>query len=105
MVVARQWLETNGYAVVDRSRTMSFDFDATRDGTSLKVEVKGTTAETIDAIFMTKNEVDLHRAERGRTALVLVAGIRLSREAGVVVATGGIPTAMLAWNIDGVPRI
>jgi len=100
MVVARQWLETNGYAVVDRSRTMPFDFDATRDGISLKVEVKGTTADSVDAIFMTKNEVDLHRAERGRTALVLVSAIRVTNERGSVLATGGVPTALVAWNID-----
>jgi hypothetical protein len=57
---------------------MPFDFLATRDSETIKVEVKGTTSDRADAILMTSNEVELHRLECGRTGLIIVSGILLS---------------------------
>ncbi len=65
----------------------------------LKVEVKGTTSLSPSAILMTRNEVELHRAERGQTGLVIVSGIELRRGASVA-ASGGTIEVMLGWDID-----
>lgn len=100
MTLAQEWLEAEGFTVKDTSKDSSYDFEATRDGVTLKVEVKGSTATSIDSFFMTRNEVELHRAEKGRTALLIVAGIAVSREHGEVAATGGTLTPRLGWDID-----
>ena len=80
MAVAEAWLSANGYGVRDLSSFQPFDFVASKSGKEIKVEVKGTTSDRVDAILMTRNEVELHRRELGRTALVIVSSIRLSKE-------------------------
>jgi len=100
MAVARQWLEHSGYAVVDTSANSSFDFEAILDGVRLKVEVKGSTAAHVDALFMTKNEVELHRREKGQTALFVVAGIDVEVTDGHASASGGTLTPHIGWDID-----
>jgi hypothetical protein len=49
---------------------------------------------------MTRNEVDLHREEKGSTGLVIVSRIKLLREEKSLSATGGLVEAMLGWDID-----
>ena len=49
--------------------------------------------------MMTRNEVELHRAERGSTALVIVSGIALKRGERVT-AAGGEIEVLLGWDID-----
>ncbi len=49
---------------------------------------------------MTRNEVDLHRAEKGLTGLVIVSRIKLLREETSLSAAGGLVEAMLGWDID-----
>jgi hypothetical protein len=66
----------------------------------MKVEVKGTTSDSPDAILMTRNEVALHRAEKGDTALFIVSSIRLEREVKKLNASGGVLEAMIGWDID-----
>ena len=77
-----------------------FDYEAKRGDECLKVEVKGTTAEAVDALFMTRNEVDLHRSEKGATALVIVSKIRLEAGRNGPAGYGGEVTPLVAWDID-----
>jgi hypothetical protein len=100
MTVAEEWLTREGYACTNTSKTKPFDFMAERAGVKLKVEVKGTTAERIDTVFMTKNEVALHREEKGQTALLLVSHIALRAVGGQIRASGGQLTAIVGWDID-----
>lgn len=100
MFLARQHLEALGYNCEDKSADHSFDFLVARDGESVKVEVKGTTADSCAAVLMTRNEVDLHRAEAGHTALLIVTSIRLERHEGGVRGSGGEVEALIPWRID-----
>ncbi|MFY7925666.1 MAG: MrcB family domain-containing protein [Aquidulcibacter sp.] len=100
MDLAREWLEDNGYSVKDTSQTASYDFEATLNGHKIKIEVKGTTSDAADAIFMTRNEVDLHRAEFGQTGLILVSSIRLDSSKGPKAAAGGIVHVEIGWDIE-----
>jgi hypothetical protein len=100
MVVAQEWLEAEGYKVKDTSRNSPFDFLATRAGSSLKVEVKGTTSAGAQAIFMTRNEVELHRREAGATALIIVSAIQLDRRVTPPKASGGELIAEIGWDIE-----
>lgn len=100
MDVASQFLRDNGYAVRDTSATSPFDFEATLKGTQIKVEVKGTTSDRADGILMTANEVALHRHEKGNTALIIVASIRLSEQNGAYSGSGGSVEWLLGWDID-----
>jgi hypothetical protein len=49
---------------------------------------------------MTKNELELHRRERGSTALIIVSGIRLNRDDGNTTSDGGNVEALIGWDID-----
>lgn len=100
MVVAQEWLEAEGYKVKNTSRNSPFDFLATRAGSSLKVEVKGTTSAGAQAIFMTRNEVELHRREAGATALIIVSAIQLDRRVTQPMASGGELIAEIGWDIE-----
>lgn len=100
MDLACEWLEDNGYSVKDTSQTASYDFEATLNGQKIKIEVKGTTSDEADAIFMTRNEVDLHRAEAGQTGLILVSSIRLDSSKASKVASGGIVHVEIGWDIE-----
>ena len=99
MQVAEAWLRTEGYAVKDCSALHPFDFEAARGGQVLKIEVKGTTSDWADAVLMTKNEVDLHRTEKGATALILVSKIQLSKHGTDYVANGGHIEVLIGWDI------
>ena len=99
MEVAEGWLRAQGFEVTDCSINQPYDFSAKADGKVVKVEVKGTTSDQADAILMTRNEVELHRSEKGSTALVIVSKIRLAGEAGTYVASGGDAEVFMAWDI------
>jgi hypothetical protein len=100
MLLARQFLEVGGYACEDKSATESYDILARRGAVAMKIEVKGTTSDLCDSVLMTRNEIDLHQAEKGRTGLLIVSQIRLERTGAEPVATGGQVEAMLPWDID-----
>ena len=100
MRLAAEYLVSEGYKCQDTSATESFDLLATKGGQAIKVEVKGTTSDLCDSILMTRNEVDLHRAEKGSTGLVIVSRIKLLREETSLSAAGGLVEAMLGWDID-----
>ena len=57
-------------------KSSSFDYEAKKAERLLKIEVKGTTSSGGDSFFMTKNEVDLHTQERGKTGIIIVSDIR-----------------------------
>jgi hypothetical protein len=99
MLLAKGWLESNGYSVKDVSATASFDFEASKhDHHPLKVEVKGTTTASRDALLMTQNEVNLHRLQKGQTALVVVTDIELVNPAGKPMAQGGKVHVEVGWE-------
>lgn len=99
MDLAMAWLEAKGFAVTDKSKTASYDLDAVGASGSLKIEVKGTTGASNDEVFMTKNEIELHQKEMGKTGLIIVTSIRLSKDGGKVTATEGKVSAELGWDI------
>jgi hypothetical protein len=100
MEVAIQHLESQGYRCEDTSANESYDIVATNDAQQLKVEVKGTTSDICESILMTRNEVELHRREKGRTALLIVSQIKLDRNAPSLTAGGGLVEANMSWDID-----
>lgn len=100
MELATLGLTEDGYTCKDTSATESYDILASKGGLSLKVEVKGTTSDLCDSVLMTKNEVELHRMEKGMTGLVVVSGIRLVRTDNKVEAIGGEVEFLLGWDID-----
>ena len=101
MDMTERWLGALNFTEIkDCSGSQSYDFSACRDSKVWKIEVKGTTAESGDAILMTANEVELHRAECGSTVLVIVFGIRLDRSGAEPVASGGTVWAEIGWDID-----
>lgn len=100
MELAKGWLTDHGYRVTDHSANHPYDLHAEKDGTSLKVEVKGTTSEFASAILMTRNEVELHRQDKGNTGLVVVSQISLSGTGASRTAQGGQLEIFLPWDID-----
>ena len=100
MHLATEYLVKAGYSCSDTSATQSFDILAELGGEQLKVEVKGTTSDFCDSVVMTRNEVDLHRAEKGKTGLVIVSKISLDKDKESPSATGGVLEVMLNWDID-----
>ena len=100
MRLACQHLEKEGFKVKDRSSKHPFDLEASKDDTTIKVEVKGTTSDRAGAILMTRNEVDLHTEEKGSTCLIIVSRIRLQKSENEYQAEGGDLEALMAWDID-----
>lgn len=101
MELATKHLIQLGYECTDTSATHAFDLLARKNNQELKIEVKGTTADVCDSILMTRNEVQLHTAEKGHTALIMVYGIRLKKSTDAPYATGGDVEAIIPWDING----
>ena len=99
MHVTSSWFLANGYSVSDTSATESFDLLVEKDGSSKKVEVKGSTSQELNSIMMTSNEVLLHQKEQGSTALALVSQINLVKGAKPE-CNGGNLEVILDWQID-----
>ncbi|MGZ2501772.1 DUF3578 domain-containing protein [Rhizobium leguminosarum] len=96
MVVARQWLDANGFtAIRDVHLHEPCDYRASLRGTNKVVEVKGTTGGP-GAILLTKNEVDLHQQSFPNNVLIIVHSIVLAGKA----AEGGEVEAHDPWQID-----
>jgi hypothetical protein len=100
MLLATEHLIGMGYDCRDTSSSESFDLLACKGDESLKVEVKGTTSDSCEAIVMTANEVRLHGLEKGKTGLIMVSRIRLRKEDGKPVAEGGQVEALMGWDIS-----
>lgn len=93
-------LEELGYHCKDTSATASFDVLASKANEELMIEVKGTTSDLCNSVLMTRNEVDLHRAHKGQTGLLIVSRIKLTRDGDAPTASGGEVEALLYWDID-----
>jgi hypothetical protein len=100
MAVATNYFVSLGYSCEDTSANNPFDILVSKDGLSIKVEVKGTTSDFSDSILMTKNEVKLHQEEKGRTTLAVVSKIRLNRNESPPAATEGEIEVIENWDID-----
>ena len=100
MDIVEDWLRSKGFEPNNTSATKPYDFEAKRGQETLFVEVKGTTSDSADAIAMTHGEVALHRREKGRTALMIVTGIRLQKDDKGPEASGGSLEALIGWDID-----
>lgn len=100
MRLAEAELQSMGFTTRDTSSNRPFDLMAARDGRKYKVEVKGTTSDFGDAFLMTRNEVDLHKREAGKTILILVTSVVLKNEGEKVQATGGVVDVQMGWDID-----
>lgn len=100
MTLAINYFINAGYRCKDTSATESFDLYASKGNALYKVEVKGTTSDMCDSVLMTKNEVELHRREKGATALLIVSKIQLIRNSTQPLAEGGEIEALIGWDID-----
>jgi len=99
MNVARQELERLGFeAITDKSSNESYDFSANKDGLEWLVEVKGTTNLEGNSFLLTAAELRLHKANPGRTILIIVADIHLDSDAGQPIANGGVLEAFIPWD-------
>ena len=98
-VVRKHYKEVLGYETEDVGATESYDVRATKDGSLIKVEVKGTTSDGL-AIVLTAKEVKLHLAEHPNNALAVVRRIVLDRSGDVPVATGGELELTVGWELD-----
>jgi hypothetical protein len=100
MHLAAEYLKWAGYQCADTSATESYDILAVLGGQNFKIEVKGTTSDFCNSVLMTRNEVDLHKAEKGKTGLVIVSKISLDKNIVPPLASGGVVDVMLPWDID-----
>lgn len=99
MTVTKDWFESKGYGMIDTSARESFDFLAEKNGKEIKVEVKGTTSFKPNSVLMTRREVDLHKNERGQTALAIVSEISLKKGQNPIASFGKIDV-FIGWDID-----
>lgn len=60
--VTRAYFDGLEYETKDVGSTESYDIKATKDGQTIKIEVKGTTSDGSDVV-LTSNEVELHESE------------------------------------------
>lgn len=100
MDLSETWLTGQGYTVKNTAATKPYDFEAEKAGEMIFVEVKGTTSDVANAMVMTHGEVNLHQKHKGRTALMLVYGINLTRISDTPCASGGTLEPLLYWDID-----
>lgn len=87
------------YSVDNVGATESYDLVATKDGTPIHVEVKGTTSFG-QQVILTFNEVEHHRDVYPHNALAIVHSIVLDRSVEPPVASGGVLVIEQPWAID-----
>lgn len=99
MNLARVHLEGLGYLRIrDVSGRQSYDYLCQGPAGDFYVEVKGTTSSG-DSVILTRNEVELHRAEYPSNALIVVSGIELAGDDRLD-AVGGSVQMTSPWFID-----
>ncbi|MBN26302.1 MAG: hypothetical protein CL578_14775 [Alteromonadaceae bacterium] len=98
MRIALDYLNREGYSVVDVSSTKPYDYEATAGGEVFSVEVKGTTSG-LGSIVLTRNEVKHHRNKYPNNMLLVVTGIDLEKGDNPS-ASGGSLTVYCPWEID-----
>lgn len=93
-------LESLGYEVEDVGLRESYDLHATKSGSVVRVEVKGTTSNGSE-IVLTRNEVELHKTHHPANALAIVRNISLDRNDGAPpTANDGELILEMPWNVD-----
>jgi hypothetical protein len=98
--LAREHFEQElGFTTEDVGDTQSYDVRAAKDDQVIKVEVKGTTTDG-SGVVLTRNEVNLHRAEHPNNALAVVRNIVLDHSGDDPAATGGELVLVMPWKID-----
>lgn len=100
MEVTHQYLTKNGYQVKDVSSTRPYDYHVNKGAGEIKVEVKGTTSESADAVLLTANEVALHSSDLETTALAIVSGIVFVQRGPQALCTGGTLEFIYPWDIS-----
>lgn len=101
MLMARDALSKFGFTdIQDMSAKEAYDYAAKKEGIDWFVEVKGTTSAYADSFLLTANELSLHQNQKGRTALVIVYDIEISRDEGEPYAIGGRLSIDAPWDPD-----
>jgi hypothetical protein len=99
VAVAIGHLKELGYtSIKDVGATHSYDLDASLNGESHCIEVKGTMSLG-DKVVLTRNEIFLHRQEFPRNGLLVVSEIKLEKSE-VPKASGGVIRFIPAWKIE-----
>jgi len=99
MQIARKLYENDGWTVVDKSLSHSFDLLATRDEDRRYIRVRGTTGEGC-SIILTDGEVQHVRRNKKNSALVIVARIHLETTgSGWAASSGNTSTHEDPWII------
>ncbi|GJP28263.1 hypothetical protein NJB18091_10120 [Mycobacterium marinum] len=99
-VIAHLEADPLGYEVEDVGLRQSYDLHATKAGSVVKVEVKGTTSNGSE-IVLTRNEVELHKSDHPANALAIVRNITLHRHEGAPpTASGGELVLEMPWKVD-----
>lgn len=100
MKIAIELYQSQGWDVIDMSKSRPYDLLAKRKGEQRFIEVKGTVGEG-QTIVLTQGEVAHARLHANESALVVVSRIALSECEGSDRASGGeITTHADPWNID-----
>jgi hypothetical protein len=86
-----------GFNVVEHGKP--FNLEATENGETNYVEVKGTTTDGA-SVFLTRNEVAHLRANHPNTTLFILHGVKLGGTAGTPEARGGIRRVIDKWRSD-----
>jgi hypothetical protein len=100
MEVTYEYLTKNGYDVKDVSATSSYDYHVRRGVEEIKVEVKGTTSESADAVLLTAKEVALHSSALETTALAIVSGIAFEQRGPQAKCSAGTLEFICPWDIS-----
>jgi ribosomal protein L37AE/L43A len=100
MRVARQLYEQDGWEVVDKSGSNSFDLLATRGKDVRYIEVKGTTGQGA-TIILTHGELKHAKDHKQCSSLVVVSKISVLNTAGNLLGLGGeVRLHKDPWTID-----
>lgn len=96
MATCKRYYSGEGYEVEDVSANCSYDFIIRKNGQSRFVEVKGTKTSG-DIIVLTKNEVNLSRAQGDSMILFIVHSILMNRK--VVKKGSGVVSIIDPWQV------
>ena len=99
MKLAMEYYEAAGYHIKDVSGNSSYDLSCTKEGSELRVEVKGTTGLG-EHVFLTANEVEHARSHYPNVSLFVVSEISLETGDDGPISSGGNPKIFDSWQID-----
>jgi hypothetical protein len=95
---ATRYFKALGFEVEDVGARESYDLVCRRPGSTMRVEVKGTTG-TGSAILLTAKEVEHAKQTRGPLALFVLTRIKLTKQGESVSCTGGVRHLRDPWRI------